>query len=340
MTIATLAHGARQSLARGLEALQAIDAPPGLLDVAQPVARAMGMLVELERAPEGLVSARVEPALEALREGLRLLQLPEHVEHPAAARGMAAVAETLGVVVELARSLEAQSSPVHGAAPSSRGAAAAPSSRGAAAAPSSRGAVPPSRGAPPAVKPLIETLAPTRAEPGPVSIKVVASVRQPTPIASQPPAAPRPPAPEKPPEPKVVIADEASILIRDAIVHDRDLRAIEAPLGTNSPSNFYTGLSGGEVLTAGGLFVATYQLPSVGETVLLEISMPGGYEFVAKAIVAWTRSAGEAATGTQSIRASAGPPGFGARFVEITQEGRRLVQRYVRNREPLFHDDL
>jgi Tfp pilus assembly protein PilZ len=287
----------------------------------------MGMLAELERAPDGLVPARVEPALEALREGLRLLQLPEHVEHPAAARSMAAVAETLGVVVELARSLEAQS-PTRGAAPSARGIAL-----------SARGAAPSARGEPASVKALIATLAPTRAEHGPVPVTRVANAQKPTPIASQPPVAPRPPAPEKPPEPKVVIAAEVYAVVQGAISLDSNLRAIEAPLGTNSPSNFYTGLSGGEVLTAGGLFVATYQLPSVGEIVLLEISMPGGYEFVAKAIVAWTRSAGEAATGTQSMRASVGPPGFGARFAEITEEGRRLVQRYVRNREPLFHDD-
>ena len=106
MTIATLAHGARQSLARGLEALQAADVPPDLCDLARPVARAMGALVELESAPPALASERVEPALAALREGLRLLQLPEHVDHPAAARSMAAVAETLGAVVELARHLE------------------------------------------------------------------------------------------------------------------------------------------------------------------------------------------------------------------------------------------
>jgi hypothetical protein len=34
------------------------------------------------------------------------------------------------------------------------------------------------------------------------------------------------------------------------------------------------------------------------------------------------------------------PPGFGAQFTEITAEARQLVYRYVRNREPMFHDDL
>ena len=34
------------------------------------------------------------------------------------------------------------------------------------------------------------------------------------------------------------------------------------------------------------------------------------------------------------------PPGFGAQFTQITPEARQLVYRYVRNREPIFHDDF
>jgi Tfp pilus assembly protein PilZ len=126
--------------------------------------------------------------------------------------------------------------------------------------------------------------------------------------------------------------------VRRDVVIEHDLRAVDAPLGAHSPSNFYTGLSGGDVVASGGLFVATYQVPQVGEKVLLKISMPGGYEFIAKAKVAWTR---DVATSLNpgSPRGIAGAPGFGAQFCEITEEGRRLIQRYVRNREPLFHED-
>jgi hypothetical protein len=64
--------------------------------------------------------------------------------------------------------------------------------------------------------------------------------------------------------------------------------------------------------------------------------MPGGYEFDAVAIVRWTRetvdSTAQGGGGAQ--------PGFGAQFTQITNEARQLVYRYVRNREPLFHDDL
>jgi hypothetical protein len=65
---------------------------------------------------------------------------------------------------------------------------------------------------------------------------------------------------------------------------------------------------------------------------MIHVSMPGGYEFPAKG-------------GSVDARSTAferGPkrPGFGAQFTEITPEARQLVYRYVRNREPLFHDDL
>ncbi len=104
---------------------------------------------------------------------------------------------------------------------------------------------------------------------------------------------------------------------------------IAADLGANSPSNFYKGLSGNDIIDHGGLFVSTYMIPKIGQPVRLRVSLPGGYEFEANAVVQWSREQGGDA-----------PPGFGARFTQITQEARQLVYRYVRNREPLFHDDL
>lgn len=107
---------------------------------------------------------------------------------------------------------------------------------------------------------------------------------------------------------------------------------IEAELGTHSTTNFYKGLSGNDVIDSGGIFVATYQIPEIGQNVVVRVSMPGGYEFEAVGVVRWTREA--------PLSGSDSPPGFGAQFTQITPEGRQLVYRYVRNREPLFHDDL
>ena len=104
---------------------------------------------------------------------------------------------------------------------------------------------------------------------------------------------------------------------------------IAADLGAHSPTNFYKGLSGNDIIDHGGLFVSTYMIPKIGTPVRLRVSLPGGYEFEANAVVQWAREQGGDA-----------PPGFGAKFTQITPEARQLVYRYVRNREPLFHDDL
>ncbi|MEI9937167.1 MAG: PilZ domain-containing protein [Pseudomonadota bacterium] len=109
---------------------------------------------------------------------------------------------------------------------------------------------------------------------------------------------------------------------------------VEAELGAHSGTNFYKGLSGNDVIDSGGIFVATYQIPPIGQILSLRVSMPGGYEFEALGIVRWTRDTPD------SGGDGGGKPGFGAQFTQITPEGRQLVYRYVRNREPLFHDDL
>jgi hypothetical protein len=111
-----------------------------------------------------------------------------------------------------------------------------------------------------------------------------------------------------------------------------DMQVINADLGAHSPTNFYKGLSGNDIIDHGGLFVSTYMIPKLGTNVRLKVSLPGGYEFEANAVVSWTREASDAGDGA--------PPGFGAKFTAITAEARQLVYRYVRNREPLFHDDL
>lgn len=103
-------------------------------------------------------------------------------------------------------------------------------------------------------------------------------------------------------------------------------------LGAHSASNFYKGLGGNDVIEHGGLFVATYRIPKLGTTVMLRVLLPGDYEFTASGTVQWTR---EPTDGNESF-----DPGFGTRFTQITPEGRQLVYRYTRNREPMFYDDL
>lgn len=103
-------------------------------------------------------------------------------------------------------------------------------------------------------------------------------------------------------------------------------------LGTHSISNFYKGLGGNDVIEAGGIFVGTYKIPKLGAQVNLRVCLPGDYEFQATGTVQWIREPSHSGEGSE--------PGFGARFTQITPEGRQLVYRYTRNREPMFYDDL
>jgi Tfp pilus assembly protein PilZ len=258
-------------LGKGLEALQAGDAPERMLTVAQPLAKAMGTLVEMEAAPPAQARKASESVLAALREALGLLQLPQNAQLPAAEAGMGSVAEALGLVKQIFESTE-------GASPAMGGKTQLGSTQLAGT---------------PAAAPIAGP-APTR-------------------VAPAEPAEPTPEALQKELE--------------------APLRAVEAALGAHSATNFYKGLAAGDIVASGGLFVATYQVPEVGEPLLLKITMPGGYAFEAKGVVAWRRDVQVSSTSPGET------PGFGAQFSEISDEGRGLIQRYVRNREPLFYDD-
>src|SRR5690606_36994532 len=86
-----------------------------------------------------------------------------------------------------------------------------------------------------------------KAEPAKVEAAKTAAA---TPAAKEPAAAsaraPAPPAAAPPPSST-----------------GKPLRAVEAALGAHSATNFYKGLAGGDIVSSGGLFVATYQAPEV-----------------------------------------------------------------------------
>lgn len=259
----TLARTARESLARGLNALQADpNVPPQLLELAAPIAQAMGALHQIERSGGSQLLPNAPTALAHLQIAVAELQA-QPPQHAAVATALEAVAAALGSVHTLARAAAQSAAPAPAAAP-----VAAPVQQRAAAA---------------------------------------------RPAQQQPVA----PAPRGPAQPQAQAGDP---------------NVTTAELGAHSSSNFYKGLSGNDIIEHGGLFVSTYKLPKIGNSVRLRVSLPGGYEFEANAVVRWRREPSDAG--------DAAPPGFGAQFTEITPEARQLVYRYVRNREPLFHDDL
>jgi hypothetical protein len=281
----TLARIARESLARGLNALQADpNVPPRLLELAAPIAQAMGALHQIERSGGVQLNPAAPTALAHLQSAMAELQA-QPPQYAAVNAALEAVASALGNVHALARAASqpaAQAGPVYQAAPVQAPAQAAPQ----------------------------HAHAPHAAPPS---------------AQRAPQAQPVAPAPQARNAPSRVVPEAAQPLPPDP-------GAVSAELGAHSQSNFYKGLSGNDIIEHGGLFVSTYKLPKIGQPVRLRVSLPGGYEFEANAIVRWRRE--------PSDSGDAAPPGFGAQFTEITPEARQLVYRYVRNREPLFHDDL
>ncbi len=322
MDVVTLARTARENLARGLGALQSPGVPDQLMTAAEPVAQAMNALHRIESARGG-AGPDAQGALVQVRKALSELQV-SGVQHVAVDQATEAIAGALGLVHQLATALpQASVVPSPPTQPSG--------SFPAAAAPAPQVAVvnQPAWQPPPAA-------APAQPPASPVAATQAASnwAGQTAPAGGQvwnppPNAAPQPPAAVQAPAPAYPAAAHKPA---EAMTGPGGTLRYEAELGAHSSTNFYKGLSGNDVIDSGGIFIATYNIPTVGQSLSVKVSLPGGYEFEANAVVRWTRDSPQ--SGADSS------PGFGAQFTQISAEGRQLVYRYVRNREPLFYDDL
>ena len=281
----TTSRTARESLARGLNALQADPTVPShLVDLAAPIAQAMGALHQLERTNQ--LAPHADVALNHVRGALAKLQAAGGT-HPAVDQAVGAVAQSLSLVHSLSKM-------ANGPAPMQP-------------APMQPQPAPVASRAPQGHHPFP---APQQTAPQPMAHQQ--QMRDP--FAAPAPAGAKPPSPSMPvPAPPP----------------GGNMQLVSADLGAHSPTNFYKGLAGNDIIDHGGLFVSTYVPPKIGTPIRLKVSLPGGYEFEANAVVRWTREQGEDAS-----------PGFGAAFTAITPEARQLVYRYVRNREPLFYDEL
>lgn len=323
------ARTARTHLAQALSLLQSPEAGNLIDTVAEPVARAMGALHQLETSGGVGVSEKASSARDAVRSALAVLQAA-----PASAAGDRAteiIADSLGLLHGLVQRSERPPAPAEVA---STAVVTAPM-----ATPSfdrtqlsSEPHIPlepaPARAAPGGV--LDATLPTPQRAPNfaaaSASDDFTSTRRSVSPSADDEPVAQ---GVEERPSQSPPRRNSKHAPMPDG-ADANNAQFAEANLGAHSPTNFYKGLSGNDVVDDGGLFVSTYDVPAIGTKLQLSVNMPGGYVFEALAVVRWTRESG----------VGDAPPGFGCAFTSITQEARQLIYRYVRNREPLFHDDL
>lgn len=358
----TTSKSARESLARGLNALQADPSVPApLVELAAPIAQAMGALHQLEKTNQ--LAPHADVALNHVRGALAQLQ-SHPPNHPAVAQALEAVANSLSLVHSLSRmangpsfgnAATVQAPPVQQQPPPQQQnpkTAAMPQKQPVA-------QQPPPQQAPPqqAYQPPPQQHSPSFPQAQPPQQQHGGGMVARDPFAAPPAGGPPmggPPPQHQPLNPGGGMMGQgqmhgppggggppmggppmggppqqrASIPVPSPPMQG-NLQVVNADLGAHSPTNFYKGLSGNDIIDHGGLFVSTYVIPKINTPIRLKVSLPGGYEFEANATVKWSREDGGDA-----------PPGFGAQFTAITPEARQLVYRYVRNREPLFHDDL
>jgi len=332
MDLVTMARTARESLARGLGALQTPGAPPHLMSSAEPIANAMSALHQIEGS-RGNVGPEVgAAALAGVRQALSQLQ-SSPVAHPAVDQAMEAIAASLGMVHQLSQNLQVKPSMAPSPPTQPSSAFQAPQA-------------PPPQVAVVAPAPAYQQPAPQVAHQPPAVNPGWQQTQQAAPHPAQPAAQPAwPQPPQGAPQPHQYAMPTGGQpqyyppqgvppqgVPQQPAATPGGMMRVQAELGAHSTTNFYKGLSGNDVIDSGGIFVATYNLPAIGQPLIIKVSLPGGYEFEAQGVVRWTREAPQ--SGADS------PPGFGAQFTQISAEGRQLVYRYVRNREPLFHDDL
>jgi len=108
--------------------------------------------------------------------------------------------------------------------------------------------------------------------------------------------------------------------------HTRAPLHVEVSL--ESDHNFWTGLTND--ISEGGLFVATYDPPRVGEVIDVELDLPGAGHHKVEGVVRWVRDAVIASDGN--------PPGCGVQWLTIAPEALEAIAAFVAHRDTIFYE--
>jgi uncharacterized protein (TIGR02266 family) len=108
-----------------------------------------------------------------------------------------------------------------------------------------------------------------------------------------------------------------------------DRYRVELEVSMGSEHNFYAGFV--ENMSQGGLFIATHSKKNVGERVDFTVHLPGFTEPVSGVgEVRWVRLYSE----NSNV-----PPGIGVRFLELRDNSLKIIETFLKDREPLFYDE-
>ncbi|MCU0664388.1 MAG: TIGR02266 family protein, partial [Myxococcota bacterium] len=135
------------------------------------------------------------------------------------------------------------------------------------------------------------------------------------------------PPPKEQAQEAPVQAPRPSQVLRDR--RDNGRRRLEVDIGLHTMTNFFTGFV--HDISAGGLFVATFDIWPVGTPLNINFSLPPkGPVLSVDGVVRWIRDYNER---TPDI-----DPGMGVMFENLTPEAAEAINRYIAEVPPLFYD--
>jgi uncharacterized protein (TIGR02266 family) len=104
--------------------------------------------------------------------------------------------------------------------------------------------------------------------------------------------------------------------------------AIEADVGFQSDTNFFTGFS--EDISTGGIFIATFDHRPIGSKLAINFTLPDGHLVSALGVVRWLRDYNDTSPDVH--------PGMGVQFTGLSEDDRGRIDSFLEKREPMFYD--
>ena len=105
---------------------------------------------------------------------------------------------------------------------------------------------------------------------------------------------------------------------------------LHAAVDVESDDNLYAGLS--YDVSAGGIFVATFDTPPLGTEVAVRVTLPDASKLDVTGVVRWIREAPLATPGL--------PAGIGIEWHDLPVESLRSLMRFAELRDPLLWEEM
>ncbi len=103
----------------------------------------------------------------------------------------------------------------------------------------------------------------------------------------------------------------------------------QCEVSAKSGHQFFTGFS--ENISAGGLFISTYQVQPLGSRFIIAFTVPGvDHEFEAKCVVRWVREYSETQPDMN--------PGMGVSFEGLSERDEQVLNAIIKRVETMFFD--